>query len=932
MATAADESTTSYSFTLTTSTNLGSNGQNGVSAALVAFAGVDSASPFAVTPGVLRLNTTASTTSTANSITTTSSLNPILMISMTNAGSNNSRTQSAFATTSPGALTEIVQASKNGTNTSLAWGVQPASGATGNGTATISGNATSGAILLALKESPKPSIASFTSSPAVIRNGEAATLSWNAVKTTGVTVDGIGNFGATGSVTVAPSSTTTYTIRASNANGESVSTAKVTVLSPGPYRYYRMTPTAIREPIFNLLYMSEFHFTRDGVTVPSVSATSTGNTTNASILYNDSLSDLYYDNPGSGKPFRPVIYDMGSDPANWVVNGTRIGSNSVTQPGFDMVSWRIDGSHDGTNWVSVTQQVNYRTPVKSSTLSANIPFNFAPTVVFTATPSNIPSGGSSTLSWYVGGAQSVSISNGDVPDAIGSNLPFSGTAVINPGDGSTTYTLTAANGTYGTTVASATVIVGANATPVTLANASFESDVNSDVGGSFGAGALDSLSGWTVVARSNSAYPNTQQVAVGSANLTAADGSQSLMLMAGAAVAQLTDLNWSDLNTGDQLKLTIAAGDRAYNPDGNPRWADESFIGFTNGMAGVAAGDISNVVGRSAAITQPPTGYKAGTMGDVTYTYTLSDEEFLLPGKVGIFVASLGYRDSSADGSDAPGAQSFWDNVRVEVVRAPGPRILSFTTSATSIVAGAEATLSWNIENADTVTITGLGTVPATGSASVSPTTSGVYTLTATNPQGTKSREIELFVNGPVVYRYFRFTALEVRVPVLYNQNIGVGISEFQLYNGSTLLTGATASTPTSNGLRQGTGQRSRRQLQHRLVRPVPRTARPRLRQRRSGHQLPLRDEYRQHQRRPRQLAAGGKPRRQHVVRGRSTHRSDRDDHPHGLAQHAQHQLQFELSRRRRHPGGEQLHRHARLDRRNSRQHALLGRQWCHQR
>ena len=484
---------------------------------------------------------------------------------------------------------------------------------------------------------------------------------------------------------------------------------------------------------------------------------------------------------------------MGADSANWIVNGVRVGSNTVNFPGADLVSWRIDGSHDGVNWIGVTQQVNYRTPVKSSTLSANIPFDFAPSVAFSATPSNIGSGENSTLTWFVGGAQSVSIAG------IGDNLPFSGSQVVSPGDGSTTYTLTASNGDYGTTVATATVISGATALPVALNNASFESDVNSDAGGSFAAGALDNLNGWTVVARSNSAYPDTQQVAVGSANLAAADGGQALMLMAGAAVGQLTDLNWSDLNVGDQLKLTIAAGDRAYNPDGNPRWADESFIGFTNGMAGVAAGDISNVVGRSSAVIEPPTGYKAGTMGDVTYTYTLSAEEFLLPGKVGIFIASLGYRDSSADGADAPGAQSFWDNVRVELVRAPGPRILSFTTSATSIIAGAEATLSWNVENADTVTITGLGTVAASGTANVSPTGSGVYTLTATNSEATKTRDIELYVTGPVVYRYFRFTALAVRVPLQFNQNIGVGISEFEIYNGSTLLTGATASTPTSN-------------------------------------------------------------------------------------------------------------------------------------
>lgn len=792
IATNDDAAATSYSFTLTTQANLGSNGQNGAAGALVAFAGVDPASPFAVPPGLLTVNSTASMTSIASGVTTASSQNPIVMISMANAGQNAARTQSNFATAdSPGPLAQIVQASKNGTNASVAWGVQPDPGVTGNGSAMISGSATTGAILLALRESPRPSFASFIASPPVIRNGEAATLSWSALKTAGVTIDGLGSFGASGSVTVSPAVTTSYTIRAANAGGESVSSAKVTVLSPGPFRYYRMTPTAIREPGFNLLYLSSFHFTRDGVRVPAAAVTSV--VSGASALDSATATAFYSDNPGTGRPFRPVVYDMGADAANWNVNGNRIGSNGISQPGMDMVSWRIEGSHDGTNWVGVTEQVNYRTPVKSGTLSANIPFDFAPTVAFSANPSDIPVGGSSTLSWNVGGAQSVSIVG------IGDNLPFSGSQVVTPGVGSTTYTLTAVNGSHGSTVATTTVIAGASSTPVALENAGFEANTNDDPSGAFAAGALSALSGWAVIARSNSAFPVAQQVAVGSANLTPAEGGQALMLMAGAAVGQLTGLDWSDLNVGDQLKLTVAAGDRASNPDGNPRWADESFIGFTNGLGGVEAGGISNLVGRSAPVDVPPTGYKSGTMGDVSYTYTLSGQEFLLPGKVGIVLASLGYRDSAVDGTDAPGAQGFWDNVRVELVRAPGPRIASFTSTATSLVAGAEATLSWHVENADTVTISGLGAVAVSGTVRVAPGSSATYTLTATNSEGRQTRDIELDVTGPVVYRYFRFSPLASRQAFSSGFALGTSISEFEIYNGNTLLAGATASTPTSN-------------------------------------------------------------------------------------------------------------------------------------
>jgi len=76
-------------------------------------------------------------------------------------------------------------------------------------------------------------------------------------------------------------------------------------------------------------------------------------------------------------------------------------------------------------------------------------------------------------------------------------------------------------------------------------------------------------------------------------------------------------------------------------------------------------------------------------------------------------------------------------NVTVQVTQGTAPRVISFTANPTSITAGNSSTLSWNVENADTVTITNLGTVNASGSRSVSPTATTTYTLTATNRNGT---------------------------------------------------------------------------------------------------------------------------------------------------------------------------------------------------
>jgi formylglycine-generating enzyme required for sulfatase activity len=66
----------------------------------------------------------------------------------------------------------------------------------------------------------------------------------------------------------------------------------------------------------------------------------------------------------------------------------------------------------------------------------------------------------------------------------------------------------------------------------------------------------------------------------------------------------------------------------------------------------------------------------------------------------------------------------------VEVAKPP--RIVKFEANPASIPAGGETTLSWQVENADSVEIDdGVGQVSATGSRAVKPVSSGNYTVTA---------------------------------------------------------------------------------------------------------------------------------------------------------------------------------------------------------
>jgi hypothetical protein len=81
---------------------------------------------------------------------------------------------------------------------------------------------------------PAPVIGSFTANPSSISSGGSSTLQWSGIaNATNITIDhGIGNVGTSGSVTVKPGATTTYTIIAAGPGGMTQKTATVNVNSP----------------------------------------------------------------------------------------------------------------------------------------------------------------------------------------------------------------------------------------------------------------------------------------------------------------------------------------------------------------------------------------------------------------------------------------------------------------------------------------------------------------------------------------------------------------------------------------------------------------------------------------------------------------------------------------------------------------------------
>lgn len=76
---------------------------------------------------------------------------------------------------------------------------------------------------------PAAPTATLAANPAVIEQGQSTTLTWQTENASDVTIQGLGTLPASGSKTVTPSSSTTYTLSAKGSGGTHDASARVTV-------------------------------------------------------------------------------------------------------------------------------------------------------------------------------------------------------------------------------------------------------------------------------------------------------------------------------------------------------------------------------------------------------------------------------------------------------------------------------------------------------------------------------------------------------------------------------------------------------------------------------------------------------------------------------------------------------------------------------
>ena len=348
----------------------------------------------------------------------------------------------------------------------------------------------------------------------------------------------------------------------------------------------------------------------------------------------------------------------------------------------------------------------------TTTHFATIGEDVSPSITsFSASPTPVQAGASTTLSWTTAKADSVIVTPGDSEP-----LSADGSIVLSPTE-TTTYTLTAIN-SVGSKTATATVTV--NAVKAGTIGSFTASPSSIALGGS-------STLSWTSTGAARVA------ITPGTFTSTSASGSTTVSPTA-TTIYKLTATNEAGGEAGT-ANATVSVMPGAALPMVNS---------FTSSSASISTGGNSTlnwVTTGATAVTISPGAFKSASASgsttvspSATTTYTLT-------------------------ASNAAG--SVQATVTVAVQTATLPVINSFTASSASISEGGSSMLNWATTGATGVSITPgpFASVPASGSRTVSPTATVTYTLTASNAAGSVKATVRVVVQAATLPMINSFTA-----------------------------------------------------------------------------------------------------------------------------------------------------------------------------
>jgi flagellin-like protein len=546
-----------------------------------------------------------------------------------------------------------------------------------------------------------PVIKSFEVDPATIAQGKQATLQWNVSGATGVSINnGIGNVSFRGTRTVSPTATTTYTLTAINDAGASNSSATVTITMPNPpaintFAANASTITAGQSSTLQWITTGATSVSIDngiGIVSPSgTQAVSPTATTNYVITATNSGGSSTQTTTVTVTPApSPVITSFTATPLSitsgqsstlqW--NTTGATSVSINQ-GIGIVS--PSGSQAVSPAVTTTYIITATNVSGSVTGSATVTVTGTPAITsFTASPSTITAGQSSTLQWTVTGATTVSIA-----PAPGTVTATTGTQSVTP-TATTVYTLTATNSS-GSVTATATVAVGSSNLPVVTGFTASPSSIAS--------GQYSTLQ-WTVTGATTVSISPTPGA------VSATTGTQSVS-PATTTVYTLTATNSYGTIAATATVTVGSAGQPAINS-------------FTASPGTITAGQSSvlqwAVTGATSVSISPVPGIVSSTTGTQSVSPTTST------------VYTLTATNSSG---------TVTASATVTIGSTALPVINSFTASPPTISYGQSTNLIWSVTGATSLTIDqGVGTFTFGNQKQVTPITTTTYTATATTSAG----------------------------------------------------------------------------------------------------------------------------------------------------------------------------------------------------
>jgi YVTN family beta-propeller protein len=306
-----------------------------------------------------------------------------------------------------------------------------------------------------------PPTVGFSSNPAAIRQGESCTLIWTSENAASVSIDnGIGIVGSSGTITVQPQATTTYTITATGRCGTVTESVTVIVHSP-PVVHMTAVPGSIATgQTSQLSWTSE---NADAVIIdqgigpvtpngslavaPSATATYTITASGPGGTATDSATITVYQPPHVSLTAQPqAISEGGTATLTWTSENA---DSALLDNGLGNVA--VNGSLAVSPAETTSYSITVQGPGGTATATASVTVLHKPAVVIAASPDTIDAGKTATLTWTSTNADSASLDQG-----IGT-VEVNGSLQMSPSE-TTTYTITA-TGPGGIATASVAVAV-----------------------------------------------------------------------------------------------------------------------------------------------------------------------------------------------------------------------------------------------------------------------------------------------------------------------------------------------------------------------------------------------------------------------------------------------------------------------------------------